>query len=184
MRRPDLDLRFRDAREEDARSVADLARRTFAETSGHLWPREDLDTYLNEQFSKEVLARQIVDPAIDFRLAEARSGLAGYAKIGPPRPPLDTGEPGLLELHRLYVQEARQGVGVGRILLDWTIERARERSASTLCLGVFVHNERALSVYEARGFKPTGRHSLSVGASTGDEVIMCLELARQKAVRV
>ena len=49
--------------------------------------------------------------------------MVAYCKIGPCKLPFDVGPEPALELHRVYVYQAGQGVGVGRILLAWAIER-------------------------------------------------------------
>ena len=64
----------------------------------------------------------------------------------------------------------------GRILLAWAIERARQRGARNLFLGVWQSNERAIALYESRGFEKVGTYTFKVGDTMDDEFIMRLRL--------
>ncbi len=172
----DRALTFRDAREDGAVDVAEIGRDTFIETFGHLYPPHDLKTYLDDAFAIERIRAEILDPEIDIRIAFAGRRIVAYTKIGPCKLPIDTGPDAALELHRIYVYRARQGVGVGRILLNWAIERARQRGAKQLFLGVFSKNHHAISVYENRGFLKVGEYRFPVGETMDDENIMRLDL--------
>ena len=54
----------------------------------------------------------------------------------------------------LAVDEAREGQGVGRTLLDASEAWARQRACPMLTLNVFAANVRARAVYEKAGFTP------------------------------
>ncbi len=112
-----------------------------------------------------------------MRVAFCGKRMVAYCKIGPCKLPIETGPGPALELHRVYVYQARQGVGVGRILLTWAIERARRRGAADLFLGVWQSNDRAIAVYESRGFENVGAYKFRVGDTLDDEHIMRLKLA-------
>ncbi len=172
----DRDLTFRDARESDAADLAEIGADTFAETFGDLYPPSDLKQYLEETYSVAKMAEDLRDPEVEVRIAFAGKRLAAYCKIGPCKLPFDVGPAPALELHRVYVFKARQGVGVGRILLAWAIERARQRGAKNLFLGVWQGNERAISLYESRGFEKVGAYKFKVGETLDDEYIMRLPL--------
>lgn len=171
-----INLRFRDGNTADAGRISDLGRHTFAENFSGSFKKSDLDAYMRRYFSEEKVSADLDNSAYDYRVAEAGNTLVGYAKIGPTDLPLKSEESERLELHRLYVRGTRQGVGVGGILLSWAIERAKERGAEELCLGVSKTNRRAISVYENRGFASHGSHMIDIGSDTDEETIMSLPL--------
>ena len=172
----DRSLTFRDAEAGDAARLSDIGRDTFVETFGALYKLDDLRQFLSETFSADKQLAEIEDKSVDIRLALAHGKIVGYCKIGPCKLPIEHDPAASLELHRLYVRESTQGVGVGRILLTWAIEQARYRGASTLFLGVWEANHKAIAVYESRGFKSVGHYKFKVGATYDDEVIMRLDL--------
>ena len=108
------------------------------ETFGFLYRPSDLKAFLDSTFTEALQLREILDEQVDIRLASSGAKLLGYCKLRPMKLPYDDVPEGSLELHRLYIRESTQGVGVGRILLTWAIEQARS-SRGTLfisgCLG-------------------------------------------------
>ena len=119
------DLTFRDAQMKDAEGLAEIGRETFAETFGDLYPPGDLRQFLDDTYSIPKMQADLGDPDVEVRIAFSGKKMAAYCKIGPCKLPMDTGPEPALELHRVYVYEARQGVGAGRILLAWAIERGK-----------------------------------------------------------
>jgi len=172
----DREMTFRDARVNDAADLADIGRDTFIETFGHLYPPADLKRFVEETYSIDAMTTDLMDPQVEVRIAFAGRRIAAYCKIGPCKLPLDIGPEPALQLHRVYVYQVRQGVGAGRILLTWAIERARQRGAKNLYLGVWQSNERAIALYESRGFETLGSYKFHVGETVDDEYLMRLKL--------
>ena len=172
----DRELTFRDARDTDAADLADIGRDTFVETFGHLYSPTDLKRYLEDTYSVEKMKEDLRDPQVEIRMAYSGKRMVAYCKIGPVKLPTDVGPDPALELHRVYVYQAGQGVGVGRILLAWATERARQRGAKNLFLGVWEGNQRAIALYESRGFEKVGTYKFKVGDTLDDEFIMRLRL--------
>lgn len=172
----DRNLSFRDAKNTDAAELAEIGRETFEETFGDLYPPADLKTFLDANFTPDRMLADIHDPETEVRICLSGKRMIAYCKIGPCK--LETGDAPLpaLELHRVYVSQARQGVGVGRILLTWAIDRARARKAKSLFLGVWQGNERAIALYKSRGFEIVGTHHFRVGSTVDDEYTMRLVL--------
>ena len=173
----DRDLTFRDAELKDAAGLAEIGRETFVETFSNLYPPGDLRQYLDDTYSVSRMESDLKDPDVEVRIAYSGRKMVAYCKIGPCKLPFDVGPEPALELHRVYVYQAGQGVGVGRILLAWAIERSRQRGAKNLFLGVWESNERAIALYENRGFEKVGGYKFKVGDTLDDEFIMRLRLA-------
>jgi ribosomal-protein-alanine N-acetyltransferase len=94
--------------------------------------------------------------------------------------------PGVDELHllNLTVAPAHQGRGHSRRLLDAVQGTARERRMSTVWLEARASNERALRLYEARGFQRCGLRQgyyPAGGARREDAVVMKLQLEHESA---
>jgi ribosomal protein S18 acetylase RimI-like enzyme len=55
-------------------------------------------------------------------------------------------------LEELYVVPPRRGAGIGRALLEGTMDAAREAGATRMDLGTSVDDKAAIALYESSGF--------------------------------
>ena len=165
-------LTFRDAAPNDAAPLSAAGRDTYIENFAAIYPASDLRTFLDANFSPDKQLAEIENPDVDIRLALAGTRILGFCMIGPVKLPVEHDPATSLELHRLYVRESTQGVGIGRILLTWAVEQARQRGAKQLFLGVWEANHKAIAVYANRGFEAVGDYKIKVGDSVDDELIM------------
>lgn len=169
-----MTVTYRTATIADAAALAELGKRTFTETFGHLYRPSDLDLFL-QNHHPQAWAKELSDPAFKVRLAEVSGEMVGYAKLGPPHLPFEPrGE--AAELRQLYVVEAMKGQGVARELVEWVIERARDLRADHLYLSVFTDNHRARRFYEKMGFEAEGTYTFMVGTHADEDVVMRLKL--------
>lgn len=92
-------------------------------------------------------------------LAERDGDVLGYAILHiKEAPPIPVSMPRRFAfLSDVVVDEAEQGQGIGRLLMDAAVEWAREQSVSSLELGVFEFNEAAIAFYQHLGFQTTKR---------------------------
>jgi GNAT superfamily N-acetyltransferase len=125
-------LRFRDAGPETPLRWPSSARRSFTETFGHLYTPENLSAFL-QTHNQADWAAQLTDPAYAIRVAEADSGLAAYAKLGPPSLPFEP-RGAAIELRQFYILKPWHGTGAAAELMDWAIAEAIRRGADDLYL--------------------------------------------------
>ena len=165
---------YRQVMLDDAPLIADLFARSFVETFGHLYRKQDLDAFL-AKVDAEAFAGEIANPQFALRVAHAGDEPAGFAKLGPPSLPVET-PPGTLELWQIYVLKRWQGSGIGPQLFDWAVEEAKTRGAAHLQLTVFIDNHRARAFYDRRGFAEIGRYDFMVGEHADEDIIMRVKL--------
>jgi ribosomal protein S18 acetylase RimI-like enzyme len=169
-------IRYRDATPADAAALADFARRAFTETFGHLYSRENLSAFLAGH-NEAGWAAELADPAFAVRVAEAKSEIAGYLKLGPPSLPFEPSGP-CIELRQLYVLAPWHGSGAARALMHWALEEARRGGAAEMYLSVFVDNHRARRFYARYGFTFVQTYAFMVGSHADEDHIMRLILDR------
>lgn len=83
------------------------------------------------------------------------------------------------ELGNLAVAQERRSRGIGRALLEWTLEKAKERGAERIYLEVRMSNRAAQELYQSRGFVQVGLRRRYYRSPTEDARVMCLDLASQ-----
>jgi ribosomal protein S18 acetylase RimI-like enzyme len=101
---------------------------------------------------RAAVARLLDDPETEFVLAapEPAAPAAGVAQLRFRYGFWRTGGDCLLE--DLYVDAAARGAGLGRALVEATLERARARGCRRAELDVNERNDTAVALYESFGF--------------------------------
>ncbi len=161
---------YRDARGSDAAALHALFQTVFCNTFAHLYPPEDLQTFLSGVAVSDWEA-QLNDPAFAVRIGEADGVPVGYVKLGPLKLDVETSVPSLL-LDQLYVLPDHHGSGIARELMSWAMDKARRRGAGALYLTVYVDNHRARRFYDRYGFEEVGRYEFMVGNHADEDIIM------------
>jgi ribosomal protein S18 acetylase RimI-like enzyme len=152
---------IRPAREEDVPALADLARRTWLDAFGDSLAPEDAEAAADETRSEERFRRALGERTI--LVAEDDGALVGYAELGD-----DT-------LHRLYIETAHQGRGIGRTLLDAALAHPRLAAAPRVSLQVWEKNPRAIRLYESVGFRRSGTAQFELAGETVEDLVYVLE---------
>jgi ribosomal protein S18 acetylase RimI-like enzyme len=148
----------------DAEQIADLSRRTFYDSFAAQNTKENMDQFLNEQFTREKLLAEVGDPGSTFLLAYLEGELAGYARLREGHQPRELGDINAIEIARIYAEQNAIGKGVGKHLMQHCLEIAREKGKEWIWLGVWEHNRRAIEFYMKWGFEKFGEHIFVVGS--------------------
>ncbi len=155
------ELEIRPARPEDAPALGALGRQTFIDTFvtgfGIPYPEDDLKAFLDASFDPEPTLKKLAEPGCAWWVAERDGELLAFANAGPNGLPHPDARPSHMELRRLYVARAAQGLGLGTRLL-W--------------IGVWSGNEKAQRLYAAHGFEKAGEYEYPVGAWRDHEFIL------------
>ena len=167
-------ITYRDARPGDAAALAELHRRSFVETFGHLYRPEDLAAFL-AGLSEQGFRGELLDGRHQVRFAEAEGEPVAFVKLGPITLPVRPTRPAL-EFRQLYVLQGWQGSGIAAALSDWALAQARERGAEELYLSVWADNHRAKAFYRRYGFTYVGPYKFMVGEQADEDEIWKLTL--------
>ncbi|WP_337192952.1 GNAT family N-acetyltransferase [Alteraurantiacibacter buctensis] len=163
----------------DAPALAALARQSFIDAFAHFYRPEDLQQFLDEWKTPEVYTRAIADPDTAIRLAEVDGELAAYALVKRgyvmddhphPRPQRP------VFLSQLYCAGHLTGHGLGRQLMDWVLEQARDWQADSLSLSVYSENPGAQRFYQRYGFEKVADTEFWVGSQRDEEYLYELRL--------
>ena len=148
-----MSLSIRYAGLEDAVLIADISHQTFYDTFAAANTRENMDKFLNEQFTKGKLMMEVGARENIFLLAYFKEEIAGYVKLRDARTPKLLGDVDGLEIARIYVMNNMIGMGVGKQMMQSVINIAKEKAKDVLWLGVWENNQRAIDFYKKWGFE-------------------------------
>lgn len=156
----------------DADALSAIAKATFAETFGHLYPPEDLAAFLEDVYAPAKMRAELSDPAKAAWLVEADDEVVGHAFAGPCDLPHAEVTPRCGELKRLYLLKTHQRGGVGSRLLGEALGWLEAQGSSRLWVGVWSENYAAQRLYERHGFKKVGEYDFPVGRVRDREFIL------------
>lgn len=167
---------IREAVIEDWKLVQQIGSKTFYETFADSNTEEDMQKYLQENFTEQKVKKQIEDKYSTIYLALQDGQPMGYLKVnyGPSQTELQDDRS--LEIERIYVLKVWQGKGLAKDLFDVALELARNKGLEYVWLGVWEHNPRAIRFYEKNGFVPFDKHIFRLGSDEQTDILMKLVL--------
>ena len=170
------DAVIRPARLEDAEPLARLGRQTFIDTfvEGFSipYPEADLKAFLDASFDLEPTLKKLAEPDCAWWVADRDGELLAFANAGPNGLPHPEARPSHMELRRLYVSKAAQGLGLGTRLLKLSLDWMETHTDGPLWIGVWSGNLKAQKLYAAHGFEKVGEYQYPVGRWLDDEFIL------------
>ena len=101
------EVTIRLATEADAELIADLSRQTFYESFAEHNTKEDMDKFMNQQFTRGKLMLEVGTSDNTFLLAYYEKEIAGYVKLRESRPPKSLQYDQALEIARLYLEKEK-----------------------------------------------------------------------------
>lgn len=161
----------------DAALIADLSRQTFYDTFAADNTPENMAKFMNEQFSREKLMKEVADPASVFLLARIGEEVVGYARLRESPNPPELGNLPAIEIARIYAATANIRKGVGSALMQRCLDIAQEKQRSVVWLGVWERNQRAIDFYTRWGFRKFGEHIFMLGDDPQTDWLMSLTLS-------
>jgi ribosomal protein S18 acetylase RimI-like enzyme len=166
-------VKIRRATSADAGALAELGAATFVETFGHLYPPEDLQTFLAKSHSPESWTRTLADTQRAIFLATHPNGRnIGFICVGACKLPVQDLEATSGEIQQLYVLAEFHNLRLGTRLMELGLEWLTSQGRSPLYIGVWSENYGAQRFYERYGFSKVGEYGFPVGKTVDREFIL------------
>ena len=167
-----MTIQYRAQRDDEAEALSALGRMAFTQSFGHLYSAEDLAAFLDEVHSLDNVRAEIVNPKMQYMLAQDGGALVGYCKIGEGTTlDYDAGGKTLLELKQLYILSTHHGLGAAQHLMDWVVAQAQAIDADEIILSVYSGNPRAQAFYKKYDFAHAADTIFMVGSQADAEFI-------------
>jgi ribosomal protein S18 acetylase RimI-like enzyme len=153
-----------------------ISRDTFFETFAYSTSEENMLHYLENNFSKEQLSKEIEQEHSAFYFAMLENAIIGYLKINYSGAQTELNDQKSLEVERIYIDKKYYGKGVGQLLLDFALQIAKQQQMDYAWLGVWEENHRAIQFYLKNGFITFDKHVFMLGDEAQTDYMMKLEL--------
>ena len=141
--------------------IRELANVTWAAAYASIISANQMKYMLELFYSAGSLQKQIEQENHQFILSMENATPVGFASYAP-----KTGCYNELvkvyRLHKIYIDPARQGKGIGKYMLDFIINDIRPAGATDLELNVNRYN-KALQFYQKSGFTITREEDIDIG---------------------
>lgn len=164
---------IRRASEPDLPAVRELADVIWRECYPAFLPPGQIDYMLARMYELETMRDEVRSQGICYELVETAGELVGFAAHGP------TPEPGVYQLHKLYLHPRFHGRGFGSRLLRHCEGEVRKLGAVRLILRVNRNNRKAIDAYRRNGYNIVEPAVTDIGGGfVMDDFVMAKALAR------
>jgi ribosomal protein S18 acetylase RimI-like enzyme len=134
----------------DYKTIRDIAHQTWPIAYGEILPKAQLDYMLGAFYNDEAISDSVINKAHHFVLAKEGEETLGFASYEH-----HYNQKAQTKIHKIYVLPQTQGKGIGKKLIDFVENTAKENDSTALSLNVNRFN-KALHFYQKLGFKIVG----------------------------
>ncbi|PSL43091.1 spermine/spermidine N-acetyltransferase [Chitinophaga niastensis] len=157
-----------------------IGKQSFLETYAAVNTVENMEQYLQENFSIQNLTAEMTNPNSEFHFAMLNTQAIGYIKLNFKDAQTDRKNWQAIEIERIYVLKAFQGKKVGQQLFERALEIARQARAPYLWLGVWEKNTNAIGFYKRNGLVEFGTHTFTLGTDEQTDLLLKIDLPLSK----
>lgn len=166
------DIKIRFAVKEDAELIAEMSRISFYDAFAKDNTKEDMEIFMNEQFTKAALMKEVEEGDGIFLLAYLNNEPCGYARMRLTNKEQIMANEHAIEIARIYALQNVVGKGVGSALMQSCLDYAAHQQKTTIWLGVWEKNATAIAFYKRWGFEQFGEHSFLLGTDLQTDWLM------------
>lgn len=160
------------ANKQDAALIAEMSRTSFYETFAKDNTVEDMELFMNEQFTTAALIKEVEEEDGWFIIAYHENKPVGYARMRVSHHENELVGANAIEIARLYALTSAIGKGVGSALMQACLELAVNLKKEHIWLGVWEKNERAIAFYQRWHFTKFNEHAFLLGKDLQTDWLM------------
>jgi ribosomal protein S18 acetylase RimI-like enzyme len=173
-----MTVKIKKCTREDVQLLQNISIETFNDTFKDQNSAESMKAYLERAFHSKQLEKELSNISSQFYFIYYNEELAGYLKVNMNDAQSEKIGDESLEIERIYIRYKFQGKGLGKYLLNKSVEIAIGQNKKLIWLGVWEKNENAMAFYKRMGFVQTGAHTFYMGDEEQIDFVMTKTLAR------
>ena len=154
-------LRYAPLTDADQPQLISLMRRIYPPVYAYLWP-DGGEWYVNSQYGEGNLRAELADPRADYRFVLVDDRAVGIVRTVADQSSPDDPDRKAMKLHRLYLDPAYQGRGIGRQVMDDVVAGCQTQGIGYLWLEAMDSAEGSLAFYRRMGFEGGGHFTLDM----------------------
>lgn len=160
----------------DLYALVAISEKTFHDAFFHMTKPSDYSTYTSAAFHPDQLLSEINNPNSSFYFGMIDGKPVAYLKLNINDTQTELREADGLEIQRIYVLAGYQGKQIGKQLIQFAVENAKEKQKKYIWLGVWEKNPNAVRFYESNGFGVIGKHTFPFGEELDEDLLMRRDL--------
>jgi ribosomal protein S18 acetylase RimI-like enzyme len=156
----------------DTDTLLAFSKETFYEFFAKWNDLANMDAYSKISFTSQKIQAELSNPDSEFYFAMLDGQVVGYIKLNFNEAQTEFMHKNALEIERIYVSGKHHGKYIGKQLLDFATDIARNKQFSSVWLGVWEHNTNAIGFYEHYGFETFSSHEFMLGDDRQTDLLM------------
>jgi GNAT superfamily N-acetyltransferase len=145
------DLQLRAISSLDTATLFKVMKEIYNSAYSHFWTDKG-DWYVNTQYSKEPILKELSEENSENYFILLKGEIIGNFRIIWDEKLAGLSEEKQVKLHRIYVYQKTQGIGIGRKLLSWLDEKALQKEYKVIWLDAMNEQPQAFQFYEKLGY--------------------------------
>jgi ribosomal protein S18 acetylase RimI-like enzyme len=146
------------ASRKDAALLSKLSTAAFLPAHGHSAPKEIIDAYITANFSEENFIKELGDANFQYHLIYYKTTVAGFSKIIFNTENKSIQDKNVTKMERLYLLEEFYNLGLGKELMSFNLNLAKQNKQAGVWVFVWTENAKAIAFYKKTNFKKVGDH--------------------------
>ena len=147
-----MSLKIRKVGLEHLEELRDIGVDSYVPHYAHLWKPSGMKWYLERCFGNEFLENELLNPNVEYYIAEETDINIGMIKLVLKKPLPNSDVENALYLEKIYFVKEWTGKGVGRQLINFALSRARELNRHCVWLMAMDTSAKPIAAYEKAGF--------------------------------
>lgn len=136
----------------DSENLYNLMQEIYPLAYEHFWEDKG-EWYINSQYSKENIFKELSEENTDYYFVIYEGEIIGNFRIIWNRKLEGLFEDNQVKLHRVYLHQKTHGKGIGKKLLFWLEEIAKQKGYQVIWLDAMDEQPQAFQFYKNLGFK-------------------------------
>lgn len=138
--------------------LREISMETYRDTFEESNSEALMQQYFDDALNAEKLTKEFHTIGSHFYFLYLDEQVAGFLKVNVESAQSDDVAKDSLEIERFYIRKPFLRKGLGKALMLFAFDIAKQLGKITLWLGVWEHNGSALAFYKALGFYKVGEH--------------------------
>lgn len=135
----------------DFETLFSLMSEIYPPAYSHFWT-DNGDWYVNSQYSKENILKELAQTNTDYYFVLFNDEIIGNFRIIWDEKLEGLSEKNQVKLHRVYLHPKTQGKSIGKTLMIWLEEKAKQKDYKIIWLDAMNEQPQAFQFYKKRGY--------------------------------